>query len=321
MRKRNQLLPVPESGVTTYADTAVSSSVQLSSVTLVDMMLAYKEHKRRAGNSPAFAEQITKTIRHLTLFKGEDVALQQVDTAFCLAFIDYLRAACTPWGTPLAQMTRVAYFRCFNCSLNWAARRGLISFNPVMHIESDMRLKEPETTREYLTKEELLRLMSASCPCPAVKSAYLFACFCGLRYSDVRALRWASVFTDGDRTRLRIVMVKTRKALSLPLSDAALRWLPKRGAALSTANVFTLPSLVYINHVLKLWARQNGIDRKITFHTARHTFATMCLQADVDLYTVSKLLGHAQVKTTQIYARVMDRKKDKAVDALSEMFS
>lgn len=300
--------------------TTASSCRESAPVSLVGMMRTYMEHKRKTGNSPAFAEQIMKTIRHLCLFRGDGVMLTQVDASYCLAFIDYLKEARTRQGNQLAQVTRVAYFRCLNCSLNWAVKRGLIPVNPVMRIDSDMRLKNPDSTREYLAKDEVLRLMSAPCRCPVVRSAYLFSCFCGLRFSDVKALTWENISDDGDRTRLRIVMVKTRKALCLPLSDTARRWLPERGGAEPTAHVFPLPSSVYVNLVLKQWARQNGIEKKMTFHTARHTFATMSLQAGVDLYTVSKLLGHTQVKTTQIYARVIDRKKDEAVDALSDMF-
>lgn len=289
-------------------------------INFLHLMHRYMEHKCKTGNSPAFAQQIEKTMRHLLRFRGDAVTVAQVDVDYCLAFIDYLKEATTPYGTPLSRQTQVVYFRCLNCTLNWALKRGIITFNPVSRIDADMKPHVPESTREYLTRDELTQLMAAPCKSDSVKRAYLFACFCGLRFSDVRDLTWGNIFVDGRRTRLRIVMRKTRKTLYLPLSRAACRWLPERAGADSTAKVFALPTLVYVNLVLKQWVKQNGIEKKITFHTSRHTFATMSLQADVDLYTVSKLLGHTQVKTTQIYARVIDRKKDEAVDALSDMF-
>jgi site-specific recombinase XerD len=61
---------------------------------------------------------------------------------------------------------------------------------------------------------------------------------------------------------------------------------------------------------------QTDIQKKITFHCGRHTFATLCLTYDIDIFTVSKLLGHTDVKNTQIYAKLIDKKKDQAIDKL-----
>lgn len=104
-------------------------------------------------------------------------------------------------------------------------------------------------------------------------------------------------------------MKKTQKTLYLPLSDEALKWMPERGEAKDTDKVFHLPYATYINVVLKTWAQDSGITKTVTFHTARHTFATMMLTLGADLYTTSKLLGHTQVKTTQIYAKIVDKKR------------
>ena len=125
---------------------------------------------------------------------------------------------------------------------------------------------------------------------------------------------------DGEQYRVKIVMVKTQKTLYLPLSKEALRWMPERGDAKDTDKVFTLPSQCYLNVVLRTWAANSGLTKHVTFHTARHTFATLELTAGAELYTVSKLLGHTQVKTTQIYAKIIDKKKDEAVNRLSSLF-
>ena len=75
-----------------------------------------------------------------------------------------------------------------------------------------------------------------------------------------------------------------------------------------------------INTLLKPWAKAAGIDKRFSFHTSRHTFATMMLTLGADLYTVSKLLGHANVKTTQIYAKIVDSKKVEAVNLVDSVF-
>lgn len=287
---------------------------------LFSVMKRYMDHKRHTGNSPAFSQQIAKTMRHLKLFAGENVEISQVDVEYCVGFVEYLRNVSVGQGRLLSPMTQAAYFRCLNCALNWAVKKGIIPLNPVIRIEAYMKPRVPESTREFLTRGEILRLMKAPCRSESIKRAYLFACFCGLRYSDVAALTWNNVFADGRRTRLCVVMRKTRKTLYLPLSSQALWWMPVRLQAVSSDSpVFSLPSIGYVNRVLKRWAMDNGIMKRVTFHTSRHTFATLCLQADVNIYTVSKLLGHTQVKTTQIYAKVIDRQKDEAVDALGKM--
>ena len=115
-------------------------------------------------------------------------------------------------------------------------------------------------------------------------------------------------------------MKKTQKTLYLPLSNEALKWMPERGEAKDTDKVFHLPNQTYINMVLKVWAANSGIAKTVTFHTARHTFATMMLTLGADIYTTSKLLGHTQVKTTQIYAKIVDKKKDEAVNLTDGIF-
>lgn len=72
--------------------------------------------------------------------------------------------------------------------------------------------------------------------------------------------------------------------------------------------------------VLDTWAKEAGIQKHVTFHTARHTFATMELTMGADLYTTSKLLGHTEVRTTQIYAKIVNSKKEEAVSLLDSAF-
>jgi site-specific recombinase XerD len=81
-------------------------------------------------------------------------------------------------------------------------------------------------------------------------------------------------------------------------------------------NVFKMPSRATMRYVLKAWLISAALNKRITFHSARHTFATMLLTFGVDIYTVSKLLGHKDIKTTQVYAKLIDLKKDEAIDKL-----
>lgn len=295
-------------------EAGITKVSQRSKMLLIDWMRYFSEYKLKNSQSDQYSKQIDKATRHLILYKGDKVTLKDIDKAYCLGFIDYLN------GLQMANVTTAAYLRCFNCALNMAVKEEILPFNPIAKISSDQRIKIPESTREYLTVGEVKALIAADCINEATKRAYLFSCFCGLRYSDIKALTWGDVLLDGEQYRVKIVMVKTQKTLYLPLSKEALRWMPERGDAKDADKVFTLPSQCYLNVVLRTWAANSGIAKHVTFHTARHTFATLELTAGADLYTTSKLLGHSSVKTTQIYAKIIDKKKDEAVNRLSSLF-
>ena len=117
-------------------------------------------------------------------------------------------------------------------------------------------------------------------------------------------------------------MHKTKTPIYLPLSNKALQWLPERGAAKDDDRIFPkLPVQVSTKHLLKDWLDSAGITKPITFHCSRHTFATMMLTLGADIYTVSKLLGHTKVETTQIYAKIINKKKDDAVSLIDAAFA
>ena len=152
------------------------------------------------------------------------------------------------------------------------------------------------------------------------KRVYLFMCYCGLRISDVKALRWADINQQGKQWAITIRQQKTQTPVYLPLSDKAREFLPQQGESSASEFVFAhLPTEPAMNRTLKLWAKRAGIEKNLTLHTARHTFATTLLTKGADLYTVSKLLGHSEVATTQIYAKIVDKKKVDAVNLLNEL--
>ena len=167
-------------------------------------------------------------------------------------------------------------------------------------IKNEDKPKRNRTERDYLTIKELTRLVHTPFYNTLLRKAFLFSCFCGLRHCDIIALRWEDI-----------------EAISLPLCSEAIKHLPDRRNAPETEKVFAgLVSLGRSNVILHKWVEQAGISKHVTFHTARHTHATMMLTLGVDLYTVSKLLGHTNIQTTQIYAKLVDESKKKAIDLI-----
>ena len=284
-----------------------------SKVLLIDWMKYYSQKKLEKGQSSAFHKQIEKSIRHLILYKGSDISMREITKEYCNGFIDYLNA------TSMAKVTTAGYFRCLNCALNTAVKEDIILINPITKIPSEDRIKIPDSPREYLTIDEVKKMIHTPCSNEQVKYAYLFSCLCGLRLSDIKALKWADLTKDNEQWRISVLMQKTQNNLYLPLSPEALKWIPERDTAEDNIPIFNLPSDTRLSIILKKWTLNANINKRITFHTARHTNATMLLTLGADIYTVSKLLGHTQIKTTQIYAKIVDKKKDDAVNLIPNL--
>lgn len=164
-------------------------------------------------------------------------------------------------------------------------------------------------------------MMATPCDDGELKKAFLFACFTGLRLSDIRTFTWNKVLTTpNDSTRyIRVRMLKTQQVVNVPLSKDALGYL--REMEDGDEPIFRLSSAAsVIEQRLAEWAKKAGIEKHVTFHVSRHSYATMMLTIGVDIYTVSKLLGHKNVATTQIYAKIIDQKKIDAVNMMDRFF-
>jgi integrase len=174
-------------------------------------------------------------------------------------------------------------------------------------------ISQPETYREFLTKEELIRLANTSTPTEAMKNSCLFSALTGMRMGDIMSLTWSKVqHSESMGYFVRFSMNKTKSEETLPLSNEAIALL---GAPSDSPESFVFPGYNFNAHYSELqrWLQKAGITKKITFHNFRHTFATLQLAEGTDIYTVSKLLGHKNIHTTQIYGKVMDKTKTEAM--------
>ncbi len=135
-----------------------------------------------------------------------------------------------------------------------------------------------------------------------------------MRLSDIKALTWDKI--QGDKIHFR--QEKTGGVEYVPLSTTAKDILLEMGdpKCEKVDKVFNLKSIQHRGDYLRAWAKSAGINKQLSYHSSRHTFATLLLTKGVDLYTVSKLLGHEDIKTTLIYAKIIDKVKDNAVDML-----
>ena len=255
--------------------------------------------------------------------KNTKIKMRNVGKEFCLGFIDFMRNVYkSKQGTTLAPKSQSSYFGFLSCAMNAAVRADVIAENPCKKLSVIEKVKVPESKREFLTIDEVKKLIETDCSREDVKRAYLFSCYCGLRLSDVYGLRWKDIIKDGEQWRVTLVMQKTSNPIYLPLSNQAMKWMPERGETKDDERVFhTLPNKGNVNLAIHNWAKAAGITKNVTFHTSRHTFATMMLTLGADIYTTSKLLGHSKVETTTIYAKIVNKKKDDAVNLVDSVFN
>lgn len=247
-----------------------------------------------------------------------DVTIAEITKEFMNGFMRHLITEYKSYkDKPLAKGTVENILRCISSSLTIAVDEGILPNNPVKYFNY-AQLREDVKKREYLTADEIKKLIETPCRRPEIKQAFLFACFCGLRVSDIRGLKWKHVIKEGDKVRLEIIQYKTKQPLYLPLNKQALRFMPERSNAADEDNVF--PIIPTWMEPLTVWVKDAGITRHVTFHVSRHTFATLALTMGADLYTTSKLLGHTNVATTQIYAKIVNSKKEEAVSLLDKAF-
>lgn len=289
-------------------------------IPLSEWLQNFREFQKEKGiKNPGKLESVCKLI--LQYKKNNKNFIHKINKEWVIGFIDWLQHGYLKSnGKKLNRTTVLFYVSQLSCALNMALQMGKINENPFHRLSSSEKIKKSESTREFLTVEELKKLMTTECRYPIVKSAYIFSCYSGLRISDIRSLTYENIICNGNQNMVSITMKKTHRPIYIPLSGKAMQWLPEKTGNLNDRIFGSLPCLTTINAVLKRWCKAAGITKNITYHTSRHTFGTLMITAGVDLYVTSKLMGHSDVRTTQIYAKIIDSKKIEAVKKVDKLF-
>lgn len=268
--------------------------------------------------------QTKRSYDTLVLFMQDykpNATLKQVDKKFCIDFIDHLK---TTKGIKTAQLsanTQVCYLRKLKVVFKRAVEDEILSKNPLDTINKELKPKNTSTEMPFLTIDEVKTLIGTKTPYNDIKTAYLFSCYTGLRFSDIKSLTWGRIREVNNETMLIYIQQKTQKQEYLPLAKPALDLLANRKRTKDNDLIFDLPLNNKVNERLRRIAATAGIDgKKITFHTARHTAATMLLSLGVPIEVVSKILGHSDIRTTQIYAKVLAEQVKIGVHKLDNLF-
>ncbi len=266
-----------------------------------------------------------KLTEYLKGTNQEHVTVKDIDDDLCRGFISFLRSSkhgvAKKDGRTISHGAAHHHQSVFNGALNRAVRLGLLEANPMRKLERKEKVEARQEEREFLTIEETKRMIATPCANEQVKKAFLFSCFTGLRLSDVRSLTWNKIYDrpDGSGKFVRVLMQKTKRYVNIPLSSDALACLEEKDDW--DAPIFTLPLDPTVCYHIKKWSKTAQLRKKITFHCARHTFGTTLLTLKNDIYTVSELMGHKNISTTQIYAKIVDSRKVEAIDLMDNFFN
>lgn len=240
---------------------------------------------------------------------GKPIRFKDLNEALCNDFKEYLLTAPSRKSNKasLSQNSAVSYFNKFKASLKQAFKDGYLENDLNKSVDN---IKQIETEREYLTSEELKALFNTDCTIPILKQAAMFSALTGLRFSDIKKLTWCEVQFSNEKYYIRFRQQKTKGAETLPIPEQAFLMIGQR--AKPDDVVFKGLEYSYTQTHLAKWLEKAGITKDCTFHCFRHTYATLQLSSGTDLYTISKMLGHRGIKTTQVYAKIIDKQKEEA---------
>lgn len=251
--------------------------------------------------------------KHFFNFVQGHCTCGEVTVDLCKKFREYLLGANQLRLTHLkiSKNSAAGYYSTFRGFLNIAYREKMIKENVNDFLE---KIETDDVRKEFLTSEELKKLAATPCDIPVLKQASLFSCLTGLRISDILNLVWDDIQLAPDLGNcVRIRIQKTDTETMLPISDEALQLCGER----TEGKVFRGLTRSMVNYPLRKWIAAAGIKKHISFHCFRHTYATLQIASGTDIYTVSKMLVHKNVTTTQIYADLVNDKKRETVDRIT----
>lgn len=252
-------------------------------------------------------------LKHLIKYCGNNVAFQNVDLTFCEGYREYLQiTAKKNDGKNLSGSSVNSYMCKLRAALNQAVDDRVILVNPALKV-STPRVIEKE--RSYLTLEEVQKLFKTDCRYDVLKRAFLFSCLTGLRWSDVNKLEWSELQKEDNNWKIVFHQQKTKGLQYHYISIQARELLGSQIEGIKRVFV-GLKYSAYMNTALMQWCLKAGITKHITFHCSRHTYAVLQLSLGTDIFAVSKLLGHTEIKTTQIYAKLVDQKQKEAATVI-----
>ncbi|MCT2561759.1 site-specific integrase [Chryseobacterium herbae] len=253
------------------------------------------------------------SVAYFIAFAGEVFPFAYLNETFCEGYSAYLLSSPSVGRAKrkIKTNTAVSYFAKFKTTLKEAYKKGYLPKDLGRIVDG---ITPIDTHREFLFMDELQNMADAECESKVVKRAGLFSALTGFRFSDIQTLLWSEIRGAKGNYIILYAQEKTAAAEYFPVSDQAVALLGVPGSP--NERVFKDLDYNQVDTLLPGWLINAGINRHFTFHGFRHTFATLQIASGTSIYTVSKLLGHKSVKTTEIYARIVDSLKKEATERI-----
>lgn len=266
---------------------------------------------------------------YLKKVKKNDLLLKDVTKDEVIGLFEYMRkyrnrGQIKTNGGHLAEYTLLLFEETVKAIFNKAVRDNLITFNPIHSLTKKQRFHAPDKHREFLTPEELKRFLEVETATEnerTVQLAFGLSSMTGLRLGDMQHLRWRDIKDMDGVPTICITQRKTKRPVSVPLNELALSLLPPRNKEEPNSLVFNL--VKKSDNVAKYVRRikdKAGIEKDFSYHSSRHTAATLAITAGADISSVKAVLGHGSVVSTEVYAKVGLDKKIEVINLTNGVF-
>lgn len=301
------------------ADQAMAEKIEMSKTNFIEYFAKVAENRHKKGSKSIIVNwnRVYELIKIYT--EGDFLPFSKITLRMMESFKTFMLTAPQGGGKSgiVSQNTAATYFAIFKAAVHQAFIDGYLDVDIAAKVKG---IQEEESRREHLTIDELNQLAATPCDYPMLKKAALFSALTGLRHCDIMKMKWREISKEGEHYRINFNQKKTGGKEYMPISDQAyLICGEPRDPDQLVFEGLQAPS--WINKPVKRWVESAGIKKKITFHCSRHTFGTMMLTLGADIYTTSKLMGHTKVEVTQIYAKIINKKKDDAVSLIDQAFA
>ena len=288
-----------------------------------------REHNKIMADvlKPGSLKNYFTTLAYLKNYLGKtypakDILLRQLKYEFITGFEHYIRTTPLKSNDPCTNNGTMKHLERLRKMVSWAAKNEWIDRDPFINF----KLSFKKTEREHLTATELNAVIATELPSTSlqkVRDLFLFSCYTGLAFTDLMELKPVHIIEGANNTkRISTTRAKTAVRVNVPLlqpAEAILEKYSRDESAIVRGAVFPSISNQDMNRNLKIIAGLSKVGKLLTFHMARHTFATtVTLMNGVPIESISKMLGHTKITTTMIYARVNQSKIEMDMQALQE---
>lgn len=294
----------------------------MNGIEMEESRLTLYEYTERYSASRGRDSMIYKALPYIERFGGRNIKISAITSRWFENFQEQMKKDS---GLKSAH-TQEKYCCIVRQVLKKAVRDGILRSDPAGGIK---HISVPDSIKEFLTAEEIQKMASTEYFKKGsmsvdlqneIRTAFLFGCYTGFRISDLVRLKWGDI--SFERMEITKIQKKTRRKVVVPVRKDILQIInPEWEEKAPDGFIFPLLGETHTttNRYLQGWAKASGIQKNVTWHTARHTDATLLIESGAELYTVMRLLGHTKIQTTMQYAVVSDRKKREAVENLPRL--